>query len=213
MRLIELLEKSVKENDIVSARAAILSRINANRNLKDNELLQGCQHAREAFGGSFFEKDDGETKFTNDKPGWNKALWDVMRVEFENNFSEKKIKNIVKIMEYLRKENDPDFQIKERGAISVSSRENADRGAAAAKKSQVENDQELKRLSGQTPSSSGPLGNAGRNQNSKKRIVAGVAVSIASAIIGKCFQMTIPGAIVGVAIGVGIVYMKNNWDE
>lgn len=190
----ENLIKAVEKSDLDLVKAIILRQINSDRNEKEFVVLKSCKYAKEELtknGLLIFEEDNGESHFTEDKNHWNKELWQELRVDFQHNFSEQKINNIVRVMQYLREQGHPDFQV--RIASSTSSH-----GVQATKKFENQGEHRSSRKSDQHGSNSvligGAIGSAG-----------GLVVGV---LAGKVIGFALGGLVGGLVVGAVISQMK-----
>jgi F0F1-type ATP synthase assembly protein I len=105
------LKKSVNSDDTTGAYASILGLISKDRRLSTFETPTFAKYASDNLS-KFWVVDDGETSFpAQDK--WDNDLWKLICVELEYNFSKKKFDFIIDIMDFLRNNGHPDFQVKQ----------------------------------------------------------------------------------------------------
>ncbi|MAD44263.1 MAG: hypothetical protein CMH98_04585 [Oceanospirillaceae bacterium] len=187
--------KAVKASDIDLVKAIILREINSSRTEQNFKVLESCTYAKRELEKSsltLFEEDNGKTCFSEDKNSWDKDLWQDMRIDFQHNFSENKINNIVRVMQHLRIQGHSDFQVKR--ASSASHNE-------APKRKKLESPQEQRSSMKST------------HQAGKNLLVSAVIGSSSGVVAGlltnKMIGFTLGGFLGGLVVG-AVVNKVNN---
>ena len=217
MSVRESIKKAVLDRNINRVRAIILRQINSDRDQLEFETITSCQYAEAELSNtsqSLFDEDDGETEFSESKNTWNKELWQALRIEFEYNFSKLKFERIILVMRHLREQGHPDFVAGESktrtSTINNTNPVNSGGGeGSVTKKSDKKDDKKLPiRTTQNTHHQDEPRpANAHTNHS---YATAGMAGAVVGGIAGTFIKMTIPGAIVGAIIVLGIILAKKN---
>ncbi len=116
------MQDAIANKNVINARSVILRLISKDRRLPEFTTPGLAKFAEAEFAKSeikFFVEDDGESSF-GAQIEWSKDLWDTLHIELEYNFSERKFGSVIEIMQFLRKNGDPEFQISEKYKDSVS---------------------------------------------------------------------------------------------
>lgn len=203
--IVENMKSAVSEGNISRVRAIVLGQINSDRKQANFDLEDSCSYAEKNLApkmGTLFDDDDGKSEFTESSSTWNKELWQSLRVEFEYNFSKKKLDNIIKLMQHLRKSGHPDFQILKNTASHSKA---GGRQEAPSKKFSPPHD------SRSTPNRVNPQMASEKKSPQKgefeKYMTNGVLGAIAGGVAGSLLKMAIPGMIAGTLIGAAITYV------
>lgn len=189
--------KAIEEPNIQLVKTNIFREINSDRNNKSFSFLSSCEFAKEELakkGVTLFDEDDGQSHFVEDSTKWDKDLWQELRVDLEYNFSEKKIKDIARVMQFLRDQGHPDFQVIEK-KDSDQQQHNI----------QKETDSERQGYKGTKP-----------NSNSKVFIssaIGGAGGFVVGALAGKVIGFTLGGIIGGLIVGNLINNINDKADE
>lgn len=196
------LKAAIESKDTNKVKAIILLQINSDRSKKNLLPLILANHADKELaklGVALYQEDDGGSHYLDNRSQWNKDLWGNLRIDFEYNFSRKKLEQIIEVMEYLRKEGDLYFQIDEtlndgRGVSSQSISKDSSKQTSS--------------LSAQSS----------KNLNYMVGAVAGAVVgAVGGKALGFCvgekaLGFCVGGVVIGVAIGLATVYFKDKKD-
>lgn len=104
-------KNAVKNKDIITIRAIIKNQIisdqiaheslaKAEMNYALNERVQ------------LYAEDDGESCFVDECNQWTEDLFETLYIELHDNFSQRKVDNLFRVMSYLRQAGHPSFQVK-----------------------------------------------------------------------------------------------------
>lgn len=108
--------RAVINKEISLVKAVVLSQLNSDREMAEFESIFSCKYAEKELKKDciqLFIEDNGETAFIDNNENWDKELWQIMRIEFEYNFSKLKFERIIAIMNHLRSQGHPDFVVNE----------------------------------------------------------------------------------------------------
>lgn len=183
--------KAIDESDLNMAKTIVVRQLNTDRVCEDLFSKSWSDYAAQKLkekGIDFFQKDDGFSAYVEDKSNWTKDLWETMRSEFTFNYSELKLQRIIDVMEHLREQGHPDFQVKNFKVEDSSATE------ATSNKSKKE----------QTYSSES------KERSNRDYYIGGGAGAILGGVGGKLLGFGVAGIVVGVAVGLAVVYFKNN---
>jgi hypothetical protein len=185
------LNQAIESKDISLVKAIILTQVNIDRLNKDFTVLALADQVNQKLlniGVSLYQEDSGESHYTDDRSLWNKGLWGELRIDFEYNFSRQKLEKIVEVMTYLRLQGHTDFQIDE----SFNDGRNDDKTLTANHK--------------QPESKS----SSSEQRSNRDYYIGGGAGAIIGGVGGKLLGFGVAGLVVGVAVGLAVVYYRNN---
>ncbi len=166
------------------AQSAIVSQLDGDRFLPEMKVASSMSDFL-ALGDALFEADDGDATFLPQEK-WDRSYWTSMRVELSNNFSIEKLRHVIEVMEFFRKQKKPDFSPVEE---SVPPRAEKERIRVP--------DSDVTIVGAKTPSG-------------KQLMVGGGVGAIAGGLVGGLFRGVLLGGIVGAVVGVGVVYVLNS---
>jgi len=109
----KLLVQAIKTNDVIRVRSIIIGQISRDRRLNVYLTPAYMEFASEQLlkqGYQLYDEDEEGEKYTN-KSDWNADLWADLCVSLQYNFSKNKLNCVIKVMSYLRTEENPEFQI------------------------------------------------------------------------------------------------------
>lgn len=185
------LAQAIEAKDISLVKAIILLQINSDRMKEELLALKWADQANQILSNldiNLYQDDNGESHYTEDRALWNKNLWGELRIDFEYNFSRHKLEQINQLMNHLRSQGHPDFQIDE----------SFNDGRSAAPKL------DLKREESEHNSGTSKM------HNNRNYYIGCGAGAILGGVGGKLLGFGVAGVVVGVAVGMAVVYFKNN---
>lgn len=197
-----LLQKGIDEKSLSNVRANIEHDIGWMRHVKAYRVLSRADYAAKELKKSnidLYVEDDGEyTRFlpkyahakSIEKEHWDKQLWEDLRIAVVYNFSREKVKMAEDLLNHLREQGHSDFQFKNFEEEDSSATE------ATSNKSKKE----------QTYSSES------KERSNRDYYIGGGAGAILGGVGGKLLGFGVAGLVVGVAVGLAVVYFKNNRD-
>jgi hypothetical protein len=206
MQIPDYLQKAIKENDVTMIKAILLRQINADRNLDEFQLKLFSDYAEEnlkKIGIDLFVEDDGESKFVESKDFWDKELWQELRIEFEYNFSRKKMELICILMKHLRDTGHPDFQIKKKQE-GKSSQEDP-KNPRKQKMSESLLDEKLHTKKGNHSTGSGRIKHKDSVWIIGGGILGGILGGVTGSLVTNNSKLIISSAVAGAVIGAGII--------
>ena len=186
----EQLQQAIDEKNLTLARSNLEYEYSYMLNVVDYCLLRSADYAAKELKKSsieLFVEDDGEYVVT-DKANWDKKLWDELRIAIVYNFSREKIMLMDDLMHHLREQGHPDFQVEE-----VSEEESLSERATNS---------ELELVNVHSSDSNEYI--------SRDYYLGGGAGAILGGVGGKLFGYGVAGLVVGVALGLAVVYYKNS---
>lgn len=168
------LAQAINHSDLNMAKSIIIRQLNNDRNQIKMLTLEWATEASRLLknkGVELYQEDDMKTIFLTDKNQWDKNYWETLRSDFKFNYSEKKLQHIMQVMQYLREQGHPDFQIiQERSEYSSTS----------------------------------------TLPQSKDYYIRGGVGAIIGGVGGKLLGFGIGGLVIGMVVGLGTAYLKNN---
>lgn len=184
------LQKAINDKNTTLVQSILLRQINSDRKMKIITLIDSAKYAANELSKSdidLFKEDDGESHYVEEQSQWNRELWENLRIDFEYNFSCLKLERIVQVMEYLRSQGEPYFQVDE---SFNDGRSNASQP--------VQKDLGQKKDS---PSS--------QSSPNRDYLIGGVSGGVVGGLAGKMLGYGLGSLVVGVAVGLAVVYLKN----
>lgn len=185
------LTKAIENSDLNMAKAIVIRQLNADRLLEHPLTLYWAREAEIRFkekGIEFFQEDDQLATLIEDRTQWDKYYWNTLRSDFKFNYSEVKLKNIIEVMEHLRSQGHPDFQVE----------------------ADVKDENPSKPVVFSEPKQEQTYSSETKERNNRDYYIGGGAGAILGGVGGKLLGFGVGGVMVGVAVGVAVVYFKNN---
>ena len=174
---IENLYTAIDSGNQTRARSILLAQLDADRFHSVMEVSSQLNILLK-LGSTLFEEEDGEFDFYQ-KDKWNRPYWTRMCVELSENFSEKKLRHVIEVMEFLRKQGDPKFTPKNK----PESRKNGSNRNSPS----VTIVMDSKTLS--------------------KSILQGAGIgAVVGGVVGVVFKGIVVGVVVGAGIGAAVAY-------